>query len=552
MYLALYRKWRPKTFDDVVSQEHITTTLKHQIISGTTAHSYLFTGSRGTGKTTCAKILAMAMNCPHTEDGNPCMTCEICKGIEDGSILDVLEMDAASNNGVDDVRILREEANFLPTQCKFRVYIIDETHMLSTAAFNALLKIMEEPPAHVKFILATTEVHKVPATILSRCQRFDFGRIKTEDIAKRLLYIAERETFTLTEDAAFVIARMADGGMRDALSILDQCIAFSDKVNQEVVSKATGLVSRDYLFRLADIVLQASPEKALACVDELYGGSKDLQKLVDELIGHYRNLMIVQSVKQCDELVHCLPDELEHLKQQAQQISMRSILRNITVLQECLDKLGRSYDKRLCVEMALMKLCLPELDDSAQALEERLTRLEMLIKQGGFTTASAQLTTPPVVSQKVETAVEIVPTKEQPSQPQAQEQPQQVALKPVSPQTTTGTSNQDSNQPQPLAVWPQVLAKVSVSNPALAGVLSGSLAYEAGEFLLIDSPITLFGQMIKQEGFVKTLLTELEELTGKAYKIRVKKAKKAEKPQHSPLDDLVLKAQNFGIEVEQK
>ena len=221
MYLALYRKWRPKTFDDVISQEHITTTLKREIVSGKTAHSYLFTGSRGTGKTTCAKILAMAVNCPHTVDGNPCMECEICKGIEDGSILDVQEIDAASNNGVDDVRLLREEANYLPAQCKYRVYIIDETHMLSTSAFNALLKIMEEPPEHVKFILATTEVHKVPATVLSRCQRFDFGRIKTEDIAKRVLYIAEHESFSVTEEAAFLVARLADGGMRDALSILD-------------------------------------------------------------------------------------------------------------------------------------------------------------------------------------------------------------------------------------------------------------------------------------------------------------------------------------------
>lgn len=564
MYLALYRKWRPKTFDDVVSQEHITTTLKHEIVSGTTAHSYLFTGSRGTGKTTCAKILAMAVNCPHTVDGNPCMECEICKGIEDGSILDVLEIDAASNNGVDDVRILREEANFLPTQCRYRVYIIDETHMLSTAAFNALLKIMEEPPEHVKFILATTEVHKVPATILSRCQRFDFGRIKTEDIAKRLLYIADHETFTLADDAAFLIARMADGGMRDALSILDQCIAFSDMVDREVVSKATGLVSRDYLFRLAEIIQKSAPEQALACVDELYSGSKDLQKLIDELIGHYRNLMIAQTVKDCGELVSCLPDELAQLREQAQQIPMRSILRNITVLQECLDKISRSYDKRLCVETALLKLCLPELDDSAQALEMRLARLETMLQNGmPSSSRQPQEEIAPAVARKPEPPV--VQRDDEAENPgvlpaqgalagerkeSSEEKPAPIAAEPPSIGDVQTVSSPD--QPQPFAMWGQVLAQVSQTNPALAGILTGSAAYEAGDLLLIDSPITLFGQMIKQEGFVKTLLTVLNEQTGKSYKIRVKKAKKADAPRRSPLDDLVQRAEGLGIEVREK
>ena len=568
MYLALYRKWRPKTFDDVVSQEHITTTLKHEIVSGTTAHSYLFTGSRGTGKTTCAKILAMAVNCPHTADGNPCMECETCKGIEDGSILDVLEIDAASNNGVDDVRILREEANFLPAQCRYRVYIIDETHMLSTAAFNALLKIMEEPPEHVKFILATTEVHKVPATILSRCQRFDFGRIKTEDIAKRLLYIADHETFTLTDDAAFLIARMADGGMRDALSILDQCVAFSDTVDREVVSKATGLVSRDYLFRLAEIIQKSAPEQALACVDELYSSSKDLQKLIDELIGHYRNLMIAQTVKDCGELVSCLPDELTQLREQAQQIPMRSILRNITVLQECLDKISRSYDKRLCVETALLKLCLPELDDSAQALEMRLARLETMLRNGipasvqqpreAVSSAAAQKPEPSAVQQDDEAEKpDVLPVQEALSEDRketaegsSEGEPAPIAA--VSPSAGDVQPVSSPDQPQPFAMWGQVLAQVSQTNPALAGILTGSAAYEAGDLLLIDSPITLFGQMIKQEGFVKTLLTVLNEQTGKSYKIRIKKAKKADASRRTPLDDLVQRAEGLGIEVREK
>ena len=225
IYLALYRKYRPKTFEDVVSQPHITTTLKNEIMTGKTAHAYLFTGSRGTGKTTCAKILSMAVNCE-----NPCMECETCRNIDQGATLDVVEIDAASNNGVDDVRQLREEAVYSPSQCKYRVYIIDEAHMLSAGAFNALLKIMEEPPPHVKFILATTEVHKVPVTILSRCQRFDFRRIRTEDIEARLLWIAGKEPFTLSPDAAALIAKLADGGMRDALALLDQCASFSSDI----------------------------------------------------------------------------------------------------------------------------------------------------------------------------------------------------------------------------------------------------------------------------------------------------------------------------------
>lgn len=544
MYLALYRKWRPKTFDDVISQEHITTTLKREIVSGKTAHSYLFTGSRGTGKTTCAKILAMAVNCPHTVDGNPCMECEICKGIEDGSILDVQEIDAASNNGVDDVRLLREEANYLPAQCKYRVYIIDETHMLSTSAFNALLKIMEEPPEHVKFILATTEVHKVPATVLSRCQRFDFGRIKTEDIAKRVLYIAEHESFSVTEEAAFLVARLADGGMRDALSILDQCVAFSDAVDTEIVSRATGLVSRDYLFDLTDMFAKASPSGVLACVDELYSGSKDLQKLVDELIGHYRNLMIAQTVPDCQELVNCLPDELARLKEQANQIPMRSILRGITVLQECLDQIGRSYDKRLCVEMAFLKLCMPELDDSSEALAQRLDRLEAVIKSGGFAPVSAPQAPQAMAMPEPAAVREGTPAESVKTEPA----PPAAPVKAAEPMPMTGTLE----QPQPFDLWPEVLAEVTQLNPALAGVLSGSLAYEAGEFLLIDSPIALFGQMIKQEGFVKTLLSVLEQKTGHSYKIRVKKAKKQAASSVNPLDEIARNAQRLGIDVREK
>lgn len=306
MYLALYRKWRPSVFEDVISQPHITTTLKNQVKAGRVAHAYLFTGSRGTGKTTCSKILAKAVNCLHPKDGNPCLECAVCKGIDDGSIMDVIEIDAASNNGVDNIRELREEAVYSPAVCKYKVYIIDETHMLSQGAFNALLKIMEEPPAHVIFILATTEVHKVPATILSRCQRYDFHRIRSEDITERLLYIASQETLTLDADAARLIARLADGGMRDALSLLDQCAAFSDHIDAETVSSAAGIAGREYLFELCDAVLAQDAAGALKVIDRLYELSVDLQQLCSELIMQFRNMMILKTVSDPGDMITVL------------------------------------------------------------------------------------------------------------------------------------------------------------------------------------------------------------------------------------------------------
>ena len=289
-YQALYRKWRPQIFADVVGQEHITGTLKNQIVAGKTAHAYLFTGSRGTGKTTCSKILAKAVNCLSPIDGDPCCQCAICQGIDDGTIMDVVEIDAASNNGVENIRDLREEANFTPANAKYRVYIIDETHMLSIGAFNALLKIMEEPPEHVIFILATTEVHKVPATILSRCQRFDFKRIQSQTIADRLSYVAEEERVDLQEDAALLIARLSDGGMRDALSLLDVCISRGGSyVDMQVVSQAAGLAGNQYLFAIASAVLRGDVGEALAQLEALSERSVEFDRLSEQLVSHYRN-----------------------------------------------------------------------------------------------------------------------------------------------------------------------------------------------------------------------------------------------------------------------
>ena len=263
MYKALYRKWRPLTFDDVISQEYTTEALKNQIISGKTAHAYLFTGSRGTGKTTCARILAKAVNCRNMKDGNPCLECDICRDADSGALTDIVEIDAASNNGVDNIRDLRDAAVYTPERGAYKIYIIDEVHMLSQGAFNALLKIMEEPPPYVKFILATTEIHKVPATIVSRCQRYDFRRIKAEDIAKRISYIAQQEELNLTEDGAAMIAKLADGGMRDAVSLLDQCSVCAEVINAEAVSTAAGIAGRDYLYDMLEAISDSDAPKAL-------------------------------------------------------------------------------------------------------------------------------------------------------------------------------------------------------------------------------------------------------------------------------------------------
>lgn len=314
MYMALYRKWRPLTFDDVISQSHITETLKNQIKNSRTAHAYLFTGSRGTGKTTCARIFAKAVNCLDPKDGNPCLECEICRNADMSALTDIIEIDAASNNGVDDIRELREGSLYTPEHCKYKIYIIDEVHMLSQSAFNALLKVMEEPPPYVKFILATTEIHKVPATILSRCQRFDFRRILPEDISKRLLYIAEQENIQTDPAAAALIAKLADGGMRDAISLLDQCSAFSERITTETVSLASGTADRHYISDILSAICRCDAASALKSVSELYFMSKDMQRLCDELSVQFRNLMLIKSSVTDTGILSCMLMNLKCLK----------------------------------------------------------------------------------------------------------------------------------------------------------------------------------------------------------------------------------------------
>ena len=359
MYRALYRKWRPQRFEDVVGQRAIVTALKNQITADRVGHAYLFTGVRGTGKTTCAKIFAKAVNCLHPVNGDPCGECEICRGIDNGSLLDVVEMDAASNNGVDDIRDLRDETAYTPSACRYKVYIIDEVHMLSTAAFNALLKTLEEPPAHVIFILATTEIQKVPATILSRCQRYDFTRIGPEDIARRVEYIAGEEKLELTPEGAELIARLADGALRDALSILDTCAGVTARIDADVVRRMAGVTDRSYLFRISDAIQAQDGAAALAQLAQLRQQSVDVKRLTEELIAHYRALMLAALPGGQSLLSGVSPEEEALYLQKGPQLGQREAIRAIRALGTALEHMTRGSDQRIELELALFSLSEP-------------------------------------------------------------------------------------------------------------------------------------------------------------------------------------------------
>ena len=426
MYRALYRKWRPQRFEDVVGQRAIVTALKNQITANRVGHAYLFTGVRGTGKTTCAKIFAKAVNCLHPVNGDPCGECEICKGNEHGSILDVVEMDAASNNGVDDIRDLRDETAYTPSACKYKVYIIDEVHMLSTAAFNALLKTLEEPPAHVIFILATTEIQKVPATILSRCQRYDFTRIGPEDIARRVEYIAGEEKLELSPDGAELIARLADGALRDALSILDTCAGVTAKIDADVVRRMAGVTDRSYLFRISDALEAQDGATALAQLAQLRQQSVDVKRLTEELIAHYRALMLAALPGGQSLLSGVSPEEEALYLEKGPQLGQREAIRAIRALGSALEHMTRGSDQRIELELALFGLSEPPQQPQAvpvQAAPVRAAAQPAAPQPFASATAvqpfaSAPTPQPPIPSVPVvQPAAEPKPVKAEPSVP---------------------------------------------------------------------------------------------------------------------------------------
>ena len=547
MYRALYRKWRPQRFEDVVGQRAIVTALKNQITANRVGHAYLFTGVRGTGKTTCAKIFAKAVNCLHPVNGDPCGECEICRGIDNGSILDVVEMDAASNNGVDDIRDLRDETAYTPSACKYKVYIIDEVHMLSTAAFNALLKTLEEPPAHVIFILATTEIQKVPATILSRCQRYDFTRIGPEDIARRVEYIAGAEKLELTPDGAELIARLADGALRDALSILDTCAGVTAKIDADVVRRMAGVTDRSYLFRISDALEAQDGAAALAQLAQLRQQSVDVKRLTEELIAHYRALMLAALPGGQALLSGVSPEEEALYLEKGPQLGQREAIRAIRALGSALEHMTRGSDQRIELELALFSLSEPPQQMQAipvQAVPARAAAQPAVVQPFASAPAAQPFASAPArpapaaeptpaqpqeavpvqsavpaasVPQTVEPeqaeispapAEETLPLPEEPpvqqtetplpweeppasvEQPAAPEPVQQPSVPPVQEKTADPVPGKSDKTVQegiaPFPYWEQVVQQLQEKDPMLYTYLRKSKAYFDGTRVLID------------------------------------------------------------------
>lgn len=382
-YTALYREWRPKTFDDVVGQKHITVTLKNQIKNNRIAHAYLLCGTRGTGKTTTAKILAKAVNCLNLKDGEPCNECEMCRKIDAGILIDVTELDAASNNGVDNIRNIIDDVQYPPREAKYKVYIMDEVHMLSAGAVNAFLKTLEEPPQNVIFILATTDPQKLPVTILSRCQRFDFRRIKSADICERLRKIIDEEGVLADDRSLNLIARMSDGAMRDALSILDQAISMSgEKIEYNQVVSMLGLVTNDNLIKLTDSIIERNIENSMRIIDEIILSGKDVHNFIEEMINHMRNLMIVRVSNNPEDILDMSEENITLVKEQAKKIRTEEIMRDIRILDDAEEQSKWTKQSRIYLELAVIKMCKIEFDTSNEVILSRLNKLEETLNSG--------------------------------------------------------------------------------------------------------------------------------------------------------------------------
>ena len=525
-YEALYRKWRPQTFDDIVAQPHITRTLKNQIMHGKTAHAYLFTGSRGTGKTTCARIFAKAVNCLNPQNGNPCLECEICRDAEAGTLTDIIEIDGASNNGVEEVRSLRENAVYLPVRCKYKVYIIDEVHMMSPGAFNALLKIIEEPPEYVKFVFATTEIHKVPATILSRCQRFDFRRILPADIAGRIQYISEHESFRISGAAAHRIAMLSDGGMRDALSLLDQCAGISDTVETETVEEAVGVAGTESVRVILRAIASRNAAEALERIDLLYQQSKDMTRFADEISQQLRSIMLLKTAPNDPSLIDAMPDDLSELQEIAAMYTLPAVLEALSAIRQCCDRMTRAGNRRMELEMTLIRLCTDyqQQNNELKALNNRIAALEQQLqslRQNGLS-AAAPL-------------------------PQAPRQ-KPVQNKNIPAQNLQMEGKPDEKQFLPLKNWASVLERFYELAPTIAGLLENSNAYTYEEkgLLLIIVRNSLFKRLFRQQDS-EMLLDAAEQVLGKHYQLRYKVIETESEQAASPADLLLQRAREQGI-----
>ena len=557
MYQALYRKWRPRTFDDVVGQSHITDTLKTQIASGRLSHAYLFTGTRGTGKTTCAKILARAVNCEHPVNGNPCNQCPACLGIENGSILDVLELDAASNNGVDQVRALRDEAIYSPAAVRKRVYIVDEVHMLSTAAFNALLKILEEPPEHLMFILATTELHKVPATILSRCQRFSFKRILPGDIAARLGYVAEQEGINLTRDGAALLARLADGALRDALSLLDQCAVSGGTVDQQAVLDALGLAGNIKTAHIMNSIRKHDSAAALTTLSELYAAGKDVSAVLDELASLARDLLIRKTAPQGGiSLLGGGYDE-GTMRTLSDGFTPERLIHILTLLQTTLSDLARSSNRRTDAELCLMRLCDESLDGSLTALAARVSRLEQAVASGAALAAPAAQPSPQPAA--APTARPSAPADDAPPWDDAPPFPDDGDAPPISAEERIPTPAAPAvPKAAPAGFWPELVASLRGAVPMMEYALLSNSDLVSG--MAADGILTLYADsdttriMLSKPSVTGPVAEAAQARLGTAVRVVVTVGKApsaaptpvAPSSDHDKLDDLLAFGKQFG------
>ncbi len=526
MYRVLYRKYRPRCFADVIGQPQVTETLKNELRSGRIAHAYLFTGSRGTGKTTCSKILAKAVNCLSLKDGDPCGECEACRGIDNGSIMDVVEIDAASNNGVDDIRALRDETVFAPADVKYRVYIIDEVHMLSIGAFNALLKTLEEPPPHVIFILATTELHKLPATILSRCQRFDFHRISPDDIAERLRLVCEKENVHIDENASLLLAGIADGAMRDALSLLDQCMGRSDNITEELVRRTAGLADKSHLISMTDAFIEKDAAAAVSLIGELYSQSKDMARLCDELVSHYRSMMLIKTMKKPRDILVMSDDDFRKTEEQAAKLPLSEIIDGIEALQGAYEKMQRGANRRVEMEMTAVRLCSENSGsrtESDPSLIKRIEALESAIKQG---TKPAS----PVLRQQTATPL-----------------PAPVQMK----KPSADTMEKLRKNAVPMTQWPEVIEEIRKSSKTIAAGFEGSTAYISGKYVLVDSPNDICFDLLKVSSQRESMRLAIRQVTGQEYKLG-RYSYPDEAKEDDALSELVKDLNSAGIPVDKQ
>ncbi len=512
-YQALYRRWRPQTLEDIIGQDHIQI-LKNQLITNRIVHAYLFCGTRGTGKTSTAKVFSRAVNCISPQEGNPCNKCEICKGITSGSNMDVMEIDAASNNGVDNIREIREEAVYTPAQSKYKVYIIDEVHMLSTGAFNALLKTLEEPPKHVIFILATTEPHKLPATILSRCQRFDFKRITTHNIIERLKHIVDSDNIKIDKEVLNLVARLAEGSMRDALSILDQCIAFSDDhIKYEDIAPIIGITDSAYLFNITKAIAENDTNKAIELIDELSEKGIDIINFIDNFIKHFRNLLLCKILSKPEEIIDMAEEEINNLIEQAKYLSQERLLSCIDTLSQSYSNLKWSENQRILLEITIIKLCNIELDTSASTLLARISEIEEKLSQGiqhinnTETSKKTPITTEKLSNYKID---------------KDQQDKKDIKVKPLKELEDNTSVNINSDPNQVIKAWPKILTELQkLQYVGLGGFLENAKPIIKNEKVnvILENSFIIDQDLKDGNKNLKTLKQVIKDITGKDIKV---------------------------------